>query len=141
MDTQTLSILIGLVILIVVGGVIYLAFSQSKNKETVAKADEFLKGLSEKLIDLAIQTAETFDPSKYTDFLDFEKDVLNSIYDVSWDYIQTYIATYSDEQGNRLAAAIIKMIDKDLLLEDLLDDIEAVDPDFLAGKGRLDRRP
>lgn len=124
MDTQTLSILIGLVILVVAGGVIYLAFSQSKNKETVAKADEFLKGLSEKLIDLAIQTAETFDPSKYTDFLDFEKDVLNSIYDVSWDYIQTYIATYSDEQGNRLAAAIIKMIDKDYVInfiKDLLD--------------------
>ena len=36
MDTQTLSILIGLVILVVAGGVIYLAFSQSKNKETVA---------------------------------------------------------------------------------------------------------
>ena len=41
-----------------------------------------------------------------------------------WDYIQTYIATYSDEQGNRLAAAIIRMIDKDYVInfiKDLLD--------------------
>lgn len=112
MNNNLISIIGAIMILAIVIFVVY--FSLKKKDNGSKEALEFLNGLKDELIKIAINTAQTVDPSSYKSAEEFELVVLNEVYDKTWDYVQQQIKEkFNDSSTLKLLSEII---DKDYVI-------------------------
>lgn len=123
MNQELVTILIGILIaaILVVAGY----FSIKKKKQNEEDAEEFLRGLSNEIIGMITIIIGQFDPDIYDSAQDFEIDVLEKIYDITWDYVKNQVSeAYKD---NAIVKAVFNILDKEYVLNFVRSIIETND--------------
>lgn len=110
------SIIGAIVILAIIVLVIFLELKHSSNKKA---AIEFVKDLSDDILEVILDTINSAKPEKYTDLAEFEADLLNNIYDSAWDMVSKK-AEESEVDG--ITKLFFKYINKETL-KDIIDDV------------------
>ena len=104
------------IIILVVTISFIIAMRRSKGED---EANEFIEGLAEEMVKIAMSIIQGFDPSKYDTIEEFEASCLSEIYTKMWEFVSTE-AREKLEEGSLLKLAftyinadtVIKILDK-----------------------------
>ena len=111
-------IIYGIATIIILVAVICFIVTMRRNKGK-EQADEFIEGLAEEMVKIAMSIIQGFDPSKYETIEEFETACLSEIYTKMWEFVSTE-AREKLEEGSLLRLAfeyinadtVIKILDK-----------------------------
>lgn len=114
MDNNTLlSILAGIVILALVAFGIWYRLVRDPLAKDTKLAENFLKELEDTIYNSIVSTIDSFDFSKYTSIPEMEYDVLESIYDKVWEFVEAKLKEAS--RNDILTIMAIKICNREFV--------------------------
>lgn len=123
MDTNTIvTILGGAVILICIIVAIVIRYKSNPSAIDKESAKKFLDGLSDTFYDKIMDIINNIDFSKYDSLVELEADVLNTIYETIWNYVEEELKDAA--KTDILTALALKVLNKDFVdkfVEDLIN--------------------
>lgn len=123
MDTNTIvTILSGAVILICIIVAIVIRYKSNPSAIDKESAKKFLDGLSDTFYDKIMEIINNIDFSKYNSLVELEADVLNTIYETIWNYVEEELKDAA--KTDILTALALKVLNKDFVdkfVEDLIN--------------------
>ena len=115
-----IPILVGVVLVLLFGTIVYLKYRLSPKQEDKEEAKNFLLQLKDDLYDLMINTIIDFDYTKYTSIAEMEIEVINSVIDTCKQTIKNAIKDSQDI----LSILVLKCLDNDMIEKFILQLIE-----------------
>ena len=120
MDNAWIPILVGVILVLIFGTVVYLKYRLSPKQEDKEEAKNFLLQLKDDLYELMINTIIDFDYTKYTSIAEMEIEVVNSVIDTCKQTIKNAIKDSQDI----LSILVLKCLDNDMIEKFILQLIE-----------------
>lgn len=120
MDNAWIPILVGVVLVLLFGTIVYLKYRLSPKQEDKEEAKNFLLQLKDDLYALMIDTIIEFDYTKYTSIAEMEIEVVNSVIDTCKQTIKNAIKDSQDI----LSILVLKCLDNDMIEKFILQLIE-----------------
>lgn len=120
MDNAWIPILVGVILVLIFGTVVYLKYRLSPKQEDKEEAKNFLLQLKDDLYALMIDTIIEFDYTKYTSIAEMEIEVVNSVIDTCKQTIKNAIKDSQDI----LSILVLKCLDNDMIEKFILQLIE-----------------
>lgn len=120
MDNAWIPILVGVILVLIFGTVVYLKYRLSPKQEDKEEAKNFLLQLKDDLYALMIDTIIDFDYTKYTSIAEMEIEVVNSVIDTCKQTIKNAIKDSQDI----LSILVLKCLDNDMIEKFILQLIE-----------------
>lgn len=98
----------GIIVLIILTISVFVAFKKFKNDKEVEK---FIDGLGDMILEITLETINDMSTEGFTDFGEFNKQLIDNIYAATWDYV-SYTAEEAVEV-NQITKTVFKLINKD----------------------------
>jgi hypothetical protein len=117
MNNYSIPTLIGgIVVLACVAFIFYIKLKSNKKSEENQKlASEFLSGLSDNIESTIVSIINEADIDKYNSLDELEIDILQKIYDETWNYL--YVEIIKASKNDIITAAVSKLINKEYLIK------------------------
>ena len=110
-----LSIIAGIILLVLIIVAVVIRFKTKPSSTDQDSAKKFLEGLSETFYQSMVDTINNINFLEYNSLPELEVDILNKIYDTTWDYVEKELAEAS--KTDVLTALALKVLNKEYVTQ------------------------